>query len=254
MKDMEKEIYFTPKQAAAYFNLSLSAVKNYIYGGKLKTLKTPGGHHRIRKSELLVTLGDRIVMKAGRQTFSLETDLCSAILGMFNALGPAGNSLIVHARNVSGLSRDIAKAIGMREPEVRLVEMAGLVHDIGHIIIERRVLLKQGLLSSQEYESVKLHPETGEKILDSIKGLEDVAVIVAQHHERLDGTGYPKGLREKDIQKAARIISVAEAYDSMVSRHSYKSPVSRDMAVFELMRQRDSQFDNEVLEALIKGI
>lgn len=254
MRDMEKEVYFTPREAATHFNLSLSTVKNYIYAGKLKTLKTPGGHHRIRKSELLSTLGDRILANKARRSLSFEKSLCTAILAVFRMLGPAGEYLTMHARNVSGLSCDIARAMNMSESRINIIEIAGLVHDIGHIAIDKSVLLKQGLLSPEEYELLKQHPEAGEKILVSMNGLKDIADIVVQHHERIDGKGYPRGLKGSEILKESRIISVAESYDAMVSEHYYKMPISREAAISELERQKGRQFDGDVVEELIKHI
>lgn len=254
MKEMERETYFTPREAASYFNLSLSTVKNYIYDGKLKTLKTPGGHHRIRKSELLATLGDRITSKKEKNNFSLAGSLCNAILALFRTLNGAGDSLIAHATNVSSLSRDIAIAMGMSESESRIIELAALVHDIGHLGIDKQIILREGKLSLLEYEAIKKHPGLGKKMLSSIKELKCLADIVAQHHEQIDGTGYPEGLKGDRIEKASRIISIAEAYDAMVSKYSYKRPVAKEKAISELREKSGSQFDKDIVEVLVKII
>jgi len=251
---LDREIYFTPKQAAEYFNLSLSTIKNYIYAGKLKTLKTPGGHHRIRRRELLATLGDMSLCKEDADSLSLMKDLCATVLSAFKALGPIGNSLTMHARKVAAMSFKLAMAMDIDEPESRHIEMAALVHDIGLIGIEKRILSKAGVLTPKEYESVKAHPAKGQEMLVSINQLRDIVDIVAQHHERIDGSGYPKGLNRERIKKGARIISIAEAYDSMVSPYSYKRPVPRNMAIAELMQQKDAQFDGDIVELFIDTI
>jgi len=253
-KRIDEEIYFTPKQAADHFNLSLSTIKNYIYASKLKTLRTPGGHHRIRKSELLSTLGD---LPAGIENInetSLKDTLCAAMLTVFKAFGPLGNSLTIHARNVSGLSVRIAKAMDMSSLDIKRIEISALLHDIGLTGIERLILLKPSPLTPQEYESVKRHPWIGKEMLVSVKELNGVSDIVAQHHEMVDGTGYPKGLGKEKIHKGARIISVAEAYDSMVSAHSYKKPMSKDMAISELAQQKGAQFDKDVVDVFTRII
>lgn len=254
-KNFDSEIYFTPKQAAKCFNLSLSTIKNYIYAGELKTLKTPGGHHRIRKSELLTTLGD--VMSSGpggdNEFFSIS-NLCNAMLAAFKTFGPVGNSLIMHAKNVSVLSKDIARAMAIDESDARRVEIAGLIHDIGHLATERLILSKREKLAPHEYESVKAHPKTGAEMLSAAGELRDIADIVLQHHERIDGSGYPKGLRADNIHNASRIISVAEAYDSMISPYSYKDPVSKDAAISELIKHKGSQFDGDIVEVFVKII
>jgi len=243
-KEFNGEIYFTPKQAARHFNLSLSTIKNYIYAGKLKTLKTPGGHHRIRRSELLVTLGDG---NADR-----EAILCDAMLSVFKTLGTAGNFLTMHARKVAELSSQIARAMAISKSDVQRIEMAGLVHDIGHIGLEKRMLLKQGLLTAEEYKAIRKHPVIGKEILNSVKGLRVFSDTVFQHHERIDGEGYPKGLQGRDIEKAARIISVTEAYDSMVSAYSYKTSIAKEEAFKELLKNKNSQFDSEVVDLFIE--
>ena len=253
-KKVDLENYFTPRQAAEHFNLSLSTVKNYIYAGKLKTLKTPGGHHRIRKSELLSTLGDTVMSKEDKHGLSLMMKLCSAMLALFRTLGPAGKSFMLHAQKVSELSMEIARAMAMSESDIRRIEMAGLIHDIGYMGIERRIISRSGMLTPQEYELVKPHPSLGKEMLDSIEELKDIADIVGEHHERMDGRGYPKRLMGSRIQKGARIISIAEAYDAMTSPYSYKDPISKDMAIAELMQHRGTQFDGDIVELFTKII
>lgn len=250
-KKFEGDIYFTPKQAAEYFNLSLSTIKNYIYAGKLRTLKTPGGHHRISKAELLITLDRRA---ASEDLLSSAVFLSNITMALFNAIGPAGRSLSLHVQNVSELCSQTAKKLGLDGPDIDRIKIAGLVHDIGHIGIDKRILLKSGPLSAQEYESIKKHPALGYQTLNSIKELNGVADLVIQHHERIDGSGYPKGLKGNGIHLGARIISIAEAYDSMVSEHSYKTPISKDMAIAELMRHKGTQFDKDIVEAFVQVI
>lgn len=253
-KNFDSEIYFTPKQAAKCFNLSLSTIKNYIYAEKLKTLKTPGGHHRIRKSELLATLGDVVSSGPDSKEFFLIYNLCNAMLAAFKIFGPIGNSLIMHAKNVSVLSKNIAHAMAVNETDARRIEVAGLIHDIGHLMTERHILLKREKLTSREYELVKVHPKTGEEMLNAVDELKDIADIVLQHHEWIDGSGYPKGLKGGSIHNASRIISVAEAYDSMVSPYSYKEPVSKDAAISELIKYKGSQFDGDIVKVFTKII
>lgn len=253
-KNFNSEIYFTPKQAAKCFNLSLSTIKNYIYAGELKTLKTPGGHHRIRKSELLATLGDAVSEGPDDNEFFLIFNLCNAMLAVFKTFGPIGNSLIIHAKNCSVLSRSIAHAMAIKETDARRIEAAGLIHDIGHLATERHILLKREKLTSREYEFVKAHPKTGEEMLSAVNELKDIADIVLQHHEWIDGSGYPKGLKGGNIHNASRIIAVAEAYDSMTSPYSYKEPVSKDAAISELIKYKGSQFDGDIVEVFIKII
>jgi len=180
--------------------------------------------------------------------------LCYAMLSVFETFGNTGNAFLTHARNVSKLSCKIAYAVGMNECDIALVEAAGLVHDIGHIGVEKHILLKNGILSSVEYEAIKLHPLIGKRMLDSINGLKVVSDIVMQHHERIDGKGYPNGIKGDDIHMLSRIISIAEAYDSMVSGYYYKDPVFKEAALSELRENSGYQFDGKLTEVLERVI
>ena len=252
----DAEVYFTPKQAAECFNLSLSTIKNYIYAGKLKTLITPGGHHRISKAELLSVLEAKVTVASVTETSDIQLAQvsCGALLSVFKTLGKSGNSFIIHGRKVSKIASDLSKALSLSAKESKYIEMAALVHDIGNIGIDRRIILKAGLLTSQEYEFIKKHPGIGKELLNSMNQMQEMADIVSQHHERMDGKGYPEGLAGSSITKGARIISIAEAYDSMVSEYSYKTPVSKDMAIAELIQHKGTQFDADMVEVFVKII
>ena len=249
------EIYFTPREAAEHLNLSLSAIKNYIYANKLKTLKTPGGHHRISKSDLLAAMGEgeELFIKSESPAVSMEP-CCAVLVNVFKLWGPSGGPFIIHSKSVSEIACKLSKALGLTDEDIAYARIAGLVHDIGHIGIDRRLLLKSGPLTPREYESIKAHPGRGEELLNSIKGLKETANIVSPHHERMDGTGYARGLKGDSINKIARVISIAEAYDSMVSGHSYKEPISKDMAISELIANKGLQFDWDITEIFIKII
>lgn len=252
---LETDVYFTPREAAKHLNLSLSAIKNYIYANKLKTLKTPGGHHRISKIELLAAMGEVGIFPARTEDRSKDMEAyCMTLLNVYKLLGELGDFFISHSQKVSEISYKLSKALDLSRKDIMQVKMAGLVHDIGHMAIDRRILLKPGPLTAQEYELIKLHPVRGEELLKSIGELKEIADIVGQHHERIDGIGYPRGLKGKDIKKTAKIISIAEAYDSMVSGHFYKKPVSKEAAISEIVEEKGMQFDPELVEVFIKII
>lgn len=263
------EIFFTPRQAAKYLNLSLSTIKNYIYAGKLKTLMTPGGHHRIRKSELLATMGEarraegsyELLRRFAPQdegsgsfpTLHLDT-IVSIIFGICSTLGAFGNSLRLHSEKVASLSFDIGKKEGFVREDLENLKIGALLHDIGKLSIDTRILTRQGTLTEQEYEIVKTHPEKGIKMTEALEPLKGIREIIAQHHERWDGKGYPHRLLAEKISKVARIVSLSEAYDSMTSSYSYKTPISKDQAISEIKLNKNTQFDPEVVEAFLSII
>jgi len=254
MKKFESGIYFTPKQAADYFNLSLSAVKNYIYAGKIRTLKTPGGHHRISKAAILTALGEPLSNTEKNMRDSLRYNLCRAILRLFNTFGNQASYFISHSQNVSRLAGITAKAMNMPASDISMVEMAGLVHDIGLVGVERHIVLKGGIITLEEYGSIKMHCIAGSKMLSSINELVDISNIVMQHHERPDGAGYPNGLSSAKIKEYSKIISVAEAYDTMIAKSFYKTSYSKEKAIEELVENSSRQFDEETVKVFIKAI
>jgi len=253
MEKTAPEIYFTPKQAADYFNLSLSTVKNYIYAGKLRTLKTPGGHHRISKAAILAALGE-ISPNSENMRDAIRYNLCKAILSLFNTFGNQAGYFISHSQNVSRLAGITAKAIGMPASDIALVEIAGIVHDIGLVGIERHIVLKKDALTQEERQSIKMHCIIGAEMLSSVNELAEISDIVMQHHERVDGAGYPKGLASSKIKEHSKIISIAEAYDAMTARSFYRDSYPEEKAIEELIENSSRQFDKDIVKVFIKAI
>lgn len=157
-----------------------------------------------------------------------------------------------HSARVAKLSRRIAEAMGLPETEQEKLKLAGLLHDIGKIGIPEAVLSQRGRLTDGEWAYVRSHPQIGESIIRQM-GSERVAelcLLVRHHHERLDGSGYPDGLKGDTIPLGARILSVADAYDAMRSNRPYRAPFSAREALAELREHAGSQFDPRAIEAL----
>ena len=131
---------------------------------------------------------------------------------------------------------------------------AAILHDIGKIAIDYSIINKPAKLTDSEYEEVKRHPAIGYRILSSSGIFCDVANIVIAHHERIDGKGYPKGLKGDEISKSAKIISVCDAYDAMTSERPYRKPLSKEEAIEELIAGKNKQFDEEIVDIFIDCI
>ncbi|PAT01955.1 hypothetical protein CI105_03605 [Candidatus Izimaplasma bacterium ZiA1] len=157
-----------------------------------------------------------------------------------------------HSKNVSKLSTEIAKVLGMLDKDIKEVETAGLLHDIGKIIIPTDILNSSKKLTKEEFQKVKSHPEIGYRILNAIRDFKSISLITLYHHERIDGLGYPKGLKGDEIPVASRIISVADAYDAMTNERKYKKQMTKDEAIEELKKNSGTQFDKKVVIALLK--
>ena len=157
-----------------------------------------------------------------------------------------------HQKNVSALAASLAEEMQLSE-EIRMaVRYAGLVHDLGKLYIPAEILGKPTRLSEAEYELVKKHPEFGHDILSLLNFPWPLAEIVLQHHERIDGSGYPFGLSKKDIRLEARILSVVDAYEAMTSDRPYRKQKSKNTALKELMDHAGTAYDVKIVRAFVK--
>ncbi len=152
-----------------------------------------------------------------------------------------------HADRVSYLSKKIGMAMQLDSATLHETEIAGLMHDIGKITIHEAILNNPGLLSSQDYDEMKRHPESSYHILKSVDAYAYLSEYALYHHERWDGLGYPKGIQGEEIPLIARIIAVAEAYEAMTSVRPYKAIKTPDEAIIELRRNSGTQFDPAIV-------
>jgi putative nucleotidyltransferase with HDIG domain len=183
-----------------------------------------------------------------RELASLQVGLLGTVL---QTLSLRDKMTARHSAAVARYSREIAKELGLSEREQDIVHTAALLHDIGKFIFPDSILFAETKLSEEEFEIVRMHPEQGARLVARIDGYGPVAEIVLAHHERIDGRGYPNGLVGEQIPLAARIISVADTYDVMTSRDSYRDPVSSREAIEELRRVSDKQLDAGVVDTFV---
>ncbi len=154
-----------------------------------------------------------------------------------------------HQRRATDLARAIAQEMGLSEDQVDGIRMAGVIHDLGKICIPSEILSKPGEITDVEYNLIKSHPRAGYEILKEIDFQWPIAEIVLQHHERLDGSGYPYGLSGKDILLEARVIAVADVVEAMSSHRPYRAALGIEQAFEEITRNRGSLYDPEVVDA-----
>lgn len=186
-----------------------------------------------------------------RELASLQVGLLSTVL---QTLSMRDAMTARHSAAVARYSREVAKQLGVDEREQDLIHTAALLHDIGKFILPDSVLFANRKLTKDEWELIKLHPEQGAKLVERIEGYGPVAEIVLHHHERFSGGGYPAGVAGDEIPLGARILSVADTYDVMTSRDSYRRPVSPEAAMDELRRVAGTQLDPVVVKAFIRMI
>ena len=157
-----------------------------------------------------------------------------------------------HERRVGLIAGAIAHELGWDEARCRDLEMIGLVHDIGKIAVPSEILTKPSRLSKLEMELMKGHAQAGYDILKDVPFRTPVAEIIRQHHERLDGSGYPRGLKGDEILPEARVLAVADVLESMSSHRPYRPAVGIDAALAELMNNQGTLFDPEVVGAAVR--
>lgn len=176
------------------------------------------------------------------------------LLVALHSLDPSSTD---HLWRVAHQAAAVAEAMGFEPADVRILWLAGLLHDIGKLGVPGELLFKEGDLEPDEQELLRRHPEIGAAILEDLDGLEQAACLVLHHQERYDGRregrfpGYPSGLAGEEIPLGARIVAVVDAYDAMVSDRPYRRGLPPGQAMAELRREAGRQFDPWVVEAFL---
>jgi len=183
------------------------------------------------------------------QLASLQVGVLSAML---QTLSLRDRMTARHSAAVARYARAIAEEIGCTAAEQELVHTAGLLHDIGKFAFPDRILLANRKLDEDDWNIVRTHPYQGARLVRRIDGYGPVAEIILAHHERIDGRGYPRGLCGEAIPVFSRMLSIADTYDVMTARDSYRSPVSQAEAIAELRRVSGAQLDGELVEAFVR--
>ena len=179
---------------------------------------------------------------------ALQVDV---LFSMVRSLSLSDRMTARHSAAVARYAQAIAHAAGATHDEQRLVHTAGLLHDIGKSIFPDDVLFAQRSLTDEQWDIVRQHPAHGASVIAQIEEFTDIAALVHAHHERMDGTGYPRGLRGDEVPWLARMISIADTYDVMTARDSYREPVAPQDAIAELRRVAGTQLDSELVEVFI---
>jgi HD-GYP domain-containing protein (c-di-GMP phosphodiesterase class II) len=157
-----------------------------------------------------------------------------------------------HQRRVAQLACAIARKMGLPEEQIYGIHITGIVHDIGKIAVPGDILSKPGKLSAEEFNIVKTHPQVAYEVLRNLEFPWPVAETILQHHERLDGSGYPKGISGEAIILEARILCVADVVESMVSHRPYRPALGKKKALNEILKNKGILYDPAVADACLK--
>jgi response regulator RpfG family c-di-GMP phosphodiesterase len=182
---------------------------------------------------------------------TIEEAYRSTLSALTAALDARDSETSGHSRRVVSFSLRLGRELGLDPDQLRSLEFGALLHDVGKIGVPDAVLRKPSQLDDEEWTRMRQHPLYGERILQGIEFLRGASRVVAQHHERWDGTGYPVGLRGRDIDLNTRIFAVADAFDAITSDRVYRAAKSYEAAAAELREWAGRQFDPEVVAAFL---
>jgi len=191
--------------------------------------------------------------KVAEQAKKIRTSFLSAITALAYALEAKDKYTSGHSQRVADIAVAIAKEMGLSQEIIDRVKLAGLLHDIGKIGVMESVLNKPGSLTGEEFQHIQKHPETGEHILAPVADDEEFLRLVRSHHERYNGSGYPDGLKDTQIELGAKILAIADAYEAMTSERPYRKAMSDKAASAEIERGKETQFDPEVADAFLRN-
>lgn len=198
---------------------------------------------------------ESMVKERTKQLSDANDDLRRLFTGSMKALAQALEAKDEytqgHSARVAEESVNIARRLSLSDAEIQRIWLAGYLHDIGKIGISEAVLNKPGKLNEEEWDLIKQHPVVAGKILGPIPELSDIIDIIVHHHERYDGSGYPDGLEGSSIPLGARILTVADAYDALTSRRSYREALARDEAYRILEDAGGTQFDPVIMRTFL---
>ncbi|MDA8227925.1 MAG: HD domain-containing protein [Deltaproteobacteria bacterium] len=257
-----RKLYFLPPViAAAWFGLrgaiSTTAVVSILFSAHA-LLDWPGNYME-QANQMGELVGFWVIGLMPGWLFdrqrSLLQDLANAneetLLGLVSALDLREHNTRLHSQRVREYTELIADRLGVDEKMKRDIGFGALLHDVGKIAVPDQILLKPGKLTDQEWGEMSKHPEAGYRIVKRIGFLKDAAEVIHAHHEKFDGTGYPRGLKGESIPLGARMFMVADVYDALTSERPYRSPITYEEAAAEIKRLSGSQFDPVMVDTFM---
>lgn len=193
----------------------------------------------------------RFTEELKRRAEKLERSFESTLLSISKIVDLRDAYTAGHENEVGNIAFKIGRKLGYTEEHCQLLKWAGIVHDVGKIAIPAEILSKPGRLSAIEYRLIQTHAQMSYEILQGVEMNYPLADVVLQHHERLDGSGYPQGLSGDKILQDAKIIAVADVFEAMVSHRPYRAGLGYDQALQELIEHKETKYDAEIVDILV---
>lgn len=236
----------------------------------IKRLETLAAREKIRGLKLSIAFGSRTKIRAEENIQKVlknaEDDMyrhklyesasmrSKTIELIMNTLYEKSNREMMHSNRVGLICEKIGMKMNLEKDEINQIRTAGLIHDIGKMGIDEKILNKPGALNDDEWKEIQRHPEIGYRILSSVNEFSEMANCILEHHERWDGRGYPKGLKGEEISLQGRIVAVADSFDAMTSDRTYRKGLAQDDAIAEIKRCAGTHFDPGVTKMLIEVV
>jgi len=245
------------REAAKILGVTVQTIKNYIYRGKMKSYKTPGGHHRILREDIMNfgPVDDKLSRDEMMESYTeLYHGCIDTIQALTKALDARDGIVSGHSRRVADYVSSMAKSLGFSQEEMGVIELAGLLHDVGKVMISEHILGKPGKLTEQEFYQIRQHPVLGERIVEGVNFLRETGSFIRHHHERFDGKGYPDGLAGEEIPLQARMLFLAEAFDCVRSDSSFHQGLPLDRSIDVIKRESETQFDPEIVRVFLNSV
>jgi response regulator RpfG family c-di-GMP phosphodiesterase len=239
-------------KAGAYDYLSKPIEINELYN----SVEKAAAYKKIYDEKLQLELENKKYMDnlenlVNERTTELRQSMINTALATASMLDMRDPYTAGHQKRVGILAKEIGLKMGLTKDQAEGLNLIGGIHDIGKITVPSEILTKPTKLSFYEYEIIKEHSEKGYNILAPFKMPWPVAEVVYQHHERLDGSGYPRGLMSADISMDSRIVAAADVVEAMMSHRPYRPALGLDAALNEILAHRGIKFDNEVVDACV---
>jgi diguanylate cyclase (GGDEF)-like protein/PAS domain S-box-containing protein len=227
-------------------NLKMDPINISIsFGHETKNLKEENIVDIIKRTE------DHMYRHKLYESSSMRSKTIDLIM---NTLYEKNNREMLHSKRVSRFCEMIATKMNFDKDDINQMSIAGMMHDIGKIGIDEKILNKDAQLNNEEWVEMKRHPEIGYRVLSSVNEFSEIAEYVLEHQEKWDGTGYPRGLQGEEISIQARIITIADAYDAMTTERTYSHALSKEAAMTEIKKCAGTQFDPEIVNVFIESV
>ncbi len=227
-----------------------ASVLNVVEKGLSRRSNTRGMRDKLKELQLANKTLEKEVEYAYKNIQGHYSETVSSLVAAVDAKDAYTKG---HQERIARFAQLIGQKIGCSAEETELIKQAAILHDIGKIGVPEAILMKQDALTDEEYEIIKKHPVIGAKILSPVQFLKEVVPLVFFHHERFDGTGYPRGLKGSQIPLSARVICIADAVDAMLSQRPYSRAKTVEKVKEELLRCSGTQFDPQLVDVIIKN-